>query len=132
MTWSQLAVGGNLFLFPLRTNNPNLETLTASFGSDENDWVDKKVTWSVDEDEFDGRHNIRVEPLRITLSVLGATLIIAALVSLQIARSESTISCPTGTYDMLDWMTMDSDLRSTYHMEGTLPTRYTPSWSRAS
>src|SRR5215469_10406622 len=62
---------------------------------------------------------------RIALRVLGATFIIAALVFPQIARAESTISCPTGTYDMLDWMTMDSDLRSTYHMEGTSNPIYT-------
>lgn len=35
------------------------------------------------------------------------------------ARAESTMNCPSGTYDMLDWMTMDSSLRSNYHMEGT-------------
>jgi hypothetical protein len=43
----------------------------------------------------------------------------------QAAKAESTISCPAGTYDMLDWMTMDSDLRSTYHMEGTSNPIYT-------
>jgi len=62
---------------------------------------------------------------RIALSVLGATLIIATLASPQIANAESTISCPSGTYDMLDWMTMDSDLRSTYHLEGTSNPIYT-------
>ena len=67
---------------------------------------------------------------RITLSVLGVTLIIPALVFPQIARAESTISCPAGTYDMLDWMTMDSDLRSTYHMEGTSNPIYTVMESR--
>jgi hypothetical protein len=41
------------------------------------------------------------------------------------AHAESTISCPPGTYDMLDWMTLDSDLRSTYHMEGTNNPIYT-------
>jgi len=41
------------------------------------------------------------------------------------ASAETTISCPPGTYDMLDWMTMDSDLRSTYHMEGTRNPIYT-------
>jgi hypothetical protein len=34
------------------------------------------------------------------------------------AHAESTMSCPAGTYDMLDWMTLDSSLRSTYHMAG--------------
>lgn len=52
-------------------------------------------------------------------------LIAAAIGSPQVAKAESTISCPAGTYDMLDWMTMDSDLRSTYHMEGTSNPIYT-------
>src|SRR5438552_14092783 len=30
-----------------------------------------------------------------------------------------------GTYDMLDWMTLDSNLRTTYHMEGTSNPLYT-------
>lgn len=41
------------------------------------------------------------------------------------AHAESTMSCPAGTYDMLDWMTLDSSLRSTYHMEGTSNPLYT-------
>src|SRR5260370_14561337 len=39
--------------------------------------------------------------------------------------AESTMACPSGTYDMLDWMTLDSDLRATYHMEGTSNPLYT-------
>lgn len=58
----KVAVGGNIFLYTLRINNPNLETLTEAWGSNEVDWVDKKVIWSVEEQEHDGRHNIRVEP----------------------------------------------------------------------
>src|SRR5713101_10094799 len=41
------------------------------------------------------------------------------------SAAESTIACPPGTYDMLDWMTLDSDLRATYHMEGTSNPLYT-------
>ncbi len=41
------------------------------------------------------------------------------------SAAESTIACPSGTYDMLDWMTLDSDLRATYHMEGTSNPLYT-------
>src|ERR1700681_2005895 len=40
-------------------------------------------------------------------------------------QAESTISCPSGTYDMLDWMTLDSDLRSTYHVAGASNPLYT-------
>ena len=29
-----------------------------------------------------------------------------------LASAEATMSCPAGTYDMLDWMTLDSDLRA--------------------
>ncbi|HEX6502671.1 MAG TPA: hypothetical protein VF011_05440 [Terriglobales bacterium] len=35
------------------------------------------------------------------------------------AHAESTISCPAGEYDMLDWMTLDSNLRSSNHMSGS-------------
>src|SRR5215472_15189788 len=41
------------------------------------------------------------------------------------AVGETTISCPPGMYDMLDWMTLDSDLRGTYHLEGTSNPIYT-------
>src|SRR5947199_7522897 len=42
-----------------------------------------------------------------------------------LARAESTISCPSGTHDMLDWMTMDSDLRSSKHLTGSANPLYT-------
>jgi hypothetical protein len=45
--------------------------------------------------------------------------------SATLAHADSTITCPTGMYDMLDWMTMDSSLRSTSHMEGTSNPLYT-------
>jgi len=51
--------------------------------------------------------------------------LLAALASPHRALAESTIACPSGTYDMLDWMTLDSDLRSTYHLEGTSNPVYT-------
>jgi hypothetical protein len=41
------------------------------------------------------------------------------------ALAESTISCPSGTYDMLDWMTLDSNLRGTYHVAGNANPLYT-------
>src|SRR5213079_2324259 len=53
------------------------------------------------------------------------TLILACLGSPSRSAAESTIACPPGTYDMLDWMTLDSDLRATYHMEGTSNPLYT-------
>ncbi len=45
------------------------------------------------------------------------------------AHAESTISCPPGQYDMLDWMTMDSDLRGSKYMAGTANPLYTDMWS---
>jgi hypothetical protein len=63
-------------------------------------------------------------PLSVPI-LLSAVLIVAAIGTPQIAKAETTISCPSGTYDMLDWMTMDSSLRSTYHLEGTSNPLYT-------
>ena len=54
-----------------------------------------------------------------------ATCLIAAFAAPHRAQAESTISCPPGTYDMLDWMTLDSDLRSTSHLQGTNNPVYT-------
>jgi hypothetical protein len=56
------------------------------------------------------------------LLVLALTVLLAAS-----ASAESTISCPPGTVDMLDWMTLDSDLRAGSHMTGTHPI-YTSLW----
>lgn len=41
------------------------------------------------------------------------------------ARAEATMNCPAGTYDMLDWMTLDSNLRGTHHMSGSANPLYT-------
>ena len=53
------------------------------------------------------------------------THILVCLGSPTSSAAESTITCPPGTYDMLDWMTLDSDLRATYHMEGSSNPLYT-------
>lgn len=42
-----------------------------------------------------------------------------------VAHAEQTMSCSNGTYDMLDWMTLDSDLRSQKHLTGTSNPLYT-------
>ena len=57
--------------------------------------------------------------------LLKATLIIATIGCALPGNAETTIACPAGTYDMLDWMTLDSDLRSTYHLDGTSNPLYT-------
>jgi hypothetical protein len=61
---------------------------------------------------------------RAAILLLGTSCLLVLLQPLQ-ARADITITCPAGTYDMLDWMTMDSSLRSTYHLEGTSNPMYT-------
>ena len=39
--------------------------------------------------------------------------------------AESTLGCPAGSYDMLDWMTLDSDLRTTTHLVSAAHPLYT-------
>ncbi len=57
--------------------------------------------------------------------ILKIALLIAAVSYASPANAETTINCPAGTYDMLDWMTLDSDLRATYHLEGSSNRLYT-------
>src|SRR5215471_12274932 len=61
----------------------------------------------------------------VTSLIAIAACLLAIMVKPTPANAETTISCPPGTYDMLDWMTLDSDLRATYHMEGTSNPIYT-------
>ena len=51
--------------------------------------------------------------------------VVAIFFSAKPAVAETTITCPTGTYDMLDWMTLDSNLRGSYHMTGNANPLYT-------
>ncbi|HZQ23892.1 MAG TPA: hypothetical protein VFA89_13960 [Terriglobales bacterium] len=44
-------------------------------------------------------------------------------------QAETTMSCPAGQYDMLDWMTMDSDLRSSQYFGGNANPLYTEMYS---
>jgi hypothetical protein len=60
--------------------------------------------------------------------VLAAVCLAVALFlpfSTRPAAAESTVSCPSGTYDMLDWITLDSGLRGNYHMQGSVNPLYT-------
>ena len=41
------------------------------------------------------------------------------------AGAQATVGCPSGTYDMLDWMTMDSGLRNSNYLVGTANPLYT-------
>lgn len=46
-------------------------------------------------------------------------LMFAYFASARPVQAESTIACPSGSYDMLDWMTLDSNLRGNGHMAGS-------------
>jgi hypothetical protein len=67
----------------------------------------------------------RIFIAQASILLLATTLIILFVAYPTRSAAESTIACPSGTYDMLDWMTLDSDLRATYHMEGTSNPLYT-------
>ena len=54
-----------------------------------------------------------------------ALLVILSFSASKLAQAQSTITCPSGMYDMVDWMTLDSDLASVYHLEGTSNPLYT-------
>src|SRR5437667_12368807 len=70
----------------------------------------------------DVARNLRAQA-RVSLII--ATLLLVSLGHPTRAAAQSTITCPSGTYDMLDWMTLDSSLRSNYHLEGTSNPLYT-------
>ena len=67
----------------------------------------------------------RILAAQAPVSLMIATLVLLCLGYPTRSAAQSTIACPTGTYDMLDWMTLDSSLRSTYHLEGTSNPLYT-------
>lgn len=46
--------GGVVYLWNLRTTNPNLEKLCSAFGEDETKWAGKKFDMALQQDEFDG------------------------------------------------------------------------------
>jgi len=50
----------------------------------------------------------------LALVCLGGALLF--VVAARPALAETTMACPEGTYDMLDWMTLDSNLRGSYHL----------------
>jgi hypothetical protein len=51
----KLSLDGQIRLWTLRVNNPNLDTLTHAFGSEENDWVEKKIQLRISEPTFKGQ-----------------------------------------------------------------------------
>jgi hypothetical protein len=59
------------------------------------------------------------------LALASLVLILSITFASKPAQAESTMSCPSGTYDMLDWMTLDSNLRSGAHLSGSANPLYT-------
>jgi len=60
----------------------------------------------------------------ITVALVAVCLNVMLLVEPQML-AESSISCPSGQYDMLDWMTLDSDLRGSHFLKGNANPLYT-------
>lgn len=60
---------------------------------------------------------------------IAAGCLCAILFSPTRMRAESAMSCPAGQYDMLDWMTLDSDLRGSHFLRGNANPLYTTMWS---
>jgi hypothetical protein len=66
----------------------------------------------------------------MSVRVSAAVLFMAAVfffgsASTKSARAETTNELPSGTHDMLDWMTLDSNLRGSQHMAGSANPMYT-------
>ena len=59
----KIALRGVTWLYGVRLNNPELKKLQDAFGLDENNYPGKKFYMYVQEDEFDGRIYMRVEPI---------------------------------------------------------------------
>lgn len=63
--------------------------------------------------------------LRLFAFLSLALLWIACVETPTQVQAETTMSCPAGQYDMLDWMTLDSDLRDSQHFSGSANPLYT-------
>ena len=61
----------------------------------------------------------------LVLAVLCLAVALLFSISSKPAQAQSTIGCPSGTYDMLDWMTLDSNLRGSNHLAGNANPLYT-------
>ena len=59
--------------------------------------------------------------------VFCVVLLATAVICIRPAVAESTIACPGGQIDVLDWLTLDADLRNSKYMSGSHPL-YTEMW----
>ena len=57
--------------------------------------------------------------------IIAVAACLLALLQPAQTRAEQTISCPPGQYDMLDWLTMDSDLRGSNYFTNSSNPLYT-------
>jgi hypothetical protein len=57
----KLKFRGEFILWSLRPKNPNLETIAEALGDDETTWKGRDIELYVEEDDFDGRKQIRAE-----------------------------------------------------------------------
>ena len=70
-----------------------------------------------------GEGSLRERVLHAVLSLAAVSFL--GFATTKSARAEATVNCPSGTYDMLDWMTLDSNLRGRYHLAGSANPLYT-------
>lgn len=59
----KFAMGGDMYLLGLKTDNPNYEILCKAFGEDDNRWLEREFFMYLEEDDFDKRRWVRVEPI---------------------------------------------------------------------
>jgi len=62
----KLKFKGEFILWTLRSNNPCLEAIGDAFGDDETAWKGLDIELYIEEDSFDGKKWIRVEPVAKT------------------------------------------------------------------
>ena len=58
----KLRYKSQLWLYNLRPSNPVMDTLANAFGDDEAQWVNKKVVIYNEEDDFNGKLWLRIDP----------------------------------------------------------------------
>lgn len=55
-----------MYLYNLRTNNPVMEALAEAWGEDEQQWINKDVVIFNEEDDFNGKTWLRIEPEQVS------------------------------------------------------------------
>jgi hypothetical protein len=60
---AKCALEGQPFLLGMKVDSRELSILTEQFGTDENKWVDGEFQIRIEEDSFDGKRYVRVQPV---------------------------------------------------------------------